>query len=147
MRNLENNQPPVDLQISIGLFRISEIENDKLTVERMGALLTLGSKCRAYQKEFNNNPLILHICEKKVEFILQAKSKSDLKEMLAPPKVRYNGSSIVPIGKFHIEEEELLIWSLTSLWSGGPLSEPGYKRYMKLFKKFYPEMAAEIGIN
>jgi hypothetical protein len=139
--------PDVELQICTGMMRLSEIENDKLTAERMSALITLSGQCKAYQQQFNNNPLVLHICEKKVEFIVQAKSKSDLKEILSPPKVRYNFNTVVPTGNFHIEEEKLLIWSLTSLWCGGPLNKPGYERYIELFKKFYPEISKEIGID
>jgi hypothetical protein len=143
----ENKIQPIDLQIVTAMLRLSEIENDKLALERLAALITLSGKCRAYEKEFMNNPLILQICEKKVEFILQAKSKSDLKEIMSPPKIHYNFNEVVPVGKFHIEEEELLIWSLTSLWCGGPLNAPGFNRYMKLFKKFYPDMAEEVGIH
>ena len=136
----------VDLQIVLGMMRLAELKDDKLVAERMSALITLGSKIRGYQKEFCNNPLALNICAKKIEFILQVKKKSELDEILQPPKVRYNGNEVVPAGNFHVEEEELLIWSLTSLWGGGPLNETGFNRYMKLFKKFYPEMAEEIGI-
>jgi len=143
----ENNLDSIEWQVCLGLLRLNEVGNDKLPAERMSALITLGGICRAYQKEFANNPLILNICKKKIKFILQAKSKADLKEILSPPKIRYNGNAIIPVGNFHIEEEELLIWSLTSLWCGGPLVESGFKRYMELFKKFYPEMANEIGIN
>jgi len=137
----------VDMQIVIGIMRLAEITNDKLPVERMGALISLGGTMRGYQKEFNNNELVLIICEKKIEFILQAQTKSDLKEILSPPKVHYNGNEIVPVGNFHINEEELLIWSLTSLWCGGPLNDAGFKRYMKLFAESYPKMAKEIGIK
>jgi len=142
----EKNLQPIEMQICIGLIRIGEIENDKLTAERISALFTISGLCRAYHEQFNSNPLMLHICEKKITFILQAKSKSELDEILSLPKVRYNFNEVVPVGNFHIEEEELLIWSLTSLWCGGPLNQAGFNRYMKLFKKFYPDMADEIGI-
>jgi hypothetical protein len=143
----ENKPPAADLQICIGIMRLAELKNHKLMPERMSALFTLGGQIKAYQKEFAGNPLALDICAKKIEFILQAQSKSDLKEILSPPKVRYNGNEVVPVGNFHVEEEELLIWSLTSLWCGGPLSNAGFKRYMRLFAKFYPDMAKEIGIS
>ena len=118
-----------------------------MIAEQISALITLGGQIKGYQKQFANNPLISEICRKKIEFILQAKTKSELDEILSPPKIRYNFNEIVPTGKFHVDEEELLIWSLTSLWCGGPLSRPAYKRYMKLFAQFYPEMAKEIGIT
>ena len=40
------------------------------------------------------------------------------------------------------EEEELLLWSLTSLQ--GPLRDEGYRRYRELFEKCLPEMAEKI---
>jgi len=137
--------PNIDVQVCLGLMRLNELEFDKLSIERMGSIIQLGAICKGYQKEFNCNPLIPVICHKKIEFILQAKTKTDLIEILSPPKVRYNFSEVVAIGNYHVEEEELLIWSLTSLWCGGPLNQEGFNRYMKLFNKFYPEMATEIG--
>jgi len=136
----------IDLQICLGIMRLRELKSDKLSIERMAAIIQLGTICRGYQKEFNNNPLISVICHKKIEFILQAKTKTDLSKILSPPKVRYDFSEVLPVGSYHIEEEELLIWSLTSLWCGGPLNQEGFKRYMKLFNKYYPEMAKEIGV-
>ena len=137
----------VDIQICMGMMRLSELTDSKLIAEKMSALIQLSGQIKGYQKEFNNNPLALDICAKKIEFILQAKSKSDLKEILSPPKIRYYGGEIIPVGKFHVEKEELFIWSLTSLWSGGPLIEAGFKRFTTLMKKFYPEYAGEIGID
>jgi hypothetical protein len=138
--------PDIDMQIIMGISRLGEVKNGKLLPERMAALIELGALMRGYQKEFLNNELVLTICEKKIEFILQAETKSNLKEILSPPKVHYNGNEVVPISKYHIVEEELLIWSMTSLWCGGPLNDAGFKRYMKLFSEIYPEMAKEIGI-
>jgi len=139
--------PDIDLQVCLGIMRLRELEFDKLSMERMVSIIELGAICRGYQKEFNNNPLIPVICHKKIEFILQAKTKADLSEILSLPRVRYNFSEVVPVGSYHLEEEELLIWSLASLWCGGPLNQEGFKRYMKLFNKFYPEFAKEIGVT
>jgi len=137
--------PDIDIQIILGIKRIGDSGNDKLLGERIAAMIEVGSKMRGYQKEFCDNPIVLTICAKKIEFILQVTTKSDLKEILSPPKVHYNGNEVVPTGSFHIIEEELLIWSLTSLWCGGPLNEAGFKRYIKVFAEVYPDMAKEIG--
>jgi len=138
--------PDVDIQILLGIAGLSELANDKFVFERMAAIIQLGGQIRGYLKEFCNSPLALAVCEKKIKFIYQAKNKTDLNEILSHAKVRYNYNEIVPVGRFHVEEEELLIWCKTSLWCGGPLCDAGFKRYMKLFKKFYPEYANEIGI-
>ena len=137
--------PDIDTQICIGIMRLGELEFDKLSIDRMVSIIQVGALCKSYMKEFHNNPLIPVICDKKIGFILQAKTKTELKEILSPPKVRYNYAEVVSIGMFHLEEEELLIWSLTSLWCGGPLNDVGLKRYMDLFNKFYPDRAWEVG--
>ena len=143
----EEKLPAADVQICIGIMRLGELAGDKLLAERMAALFQLSGLIKAYQKEFNETPLALTICEKKVEYILQAKTKADLKEILAPPKVHYSFNEVVPVGRFHVDEEELLIWSLTSLWCGGPLNDAGFNRYTKLFAQIFPDMAKEIGIT
>jgi|GEM_PF-4948441 len=144
---LKNTFPDIDLQIILGISRLGDLGNDKLFCERVDALIKLGATMRGYQKEFNNNDLIPIICAQKIEYLLQVKTKTELKEVLSPPKVHYNGNEVVPVGRYHIIEEELLIWSLTSLWCGGPLNDAGFKRYMKLFTEIYPDMAKEIGIT
>ena len=138
--------PDIEIQIITGMSRLGDSGNKKLFVDQMAAIISLGATMRGYRDEFLNNELVSIICAKKIEFILQAKTKSDLKEILLPPKIYYNGNEVVATGRYHIIEEELLIWCLTSLWCGGPLNDAGFKRYMKLFTEVYPEMANEIGI-
>ena len=48
-------------------------------------------------------------------------------------------SSNIP---YYSEEEELLLWSETSL--RGPLITAGYERYMELFKKILPQKAEPV---
>ena len=43
---------------------------------------------------------------------------------------------------YYAEEEELMLWSRTSLL--GPLNDAGYRRYKELFQKMLPEQAAQI---
>jgi len=56
---------------------------------------------------------------------------------LTPPKPHYNGNEIVAIGKYHIPEEELIIWSHTSLKA--PLNRHGFERMMELMKQIFPD--------
>lgn len=135
--------PDVDIQICLGIMRLGEIENDKLTAERMAALIQLAGQVRWYLKEFNGSPLALAMCEKKIDFIIQAKTKTDLKEILLPAKVRYDFNEVVPVGKWHVEQEEIMIWSLTSFHA--PLVDVAFKRYMKLMKKYFPEFTKDLG--
>jgi len=83
--------------------------------------------------------LVLTICEKKIVFIHQARTKKDIEEILELSKVRFNGREVVPVSKYHIPEEELLLWSMIS--PAAPLKDYAVKRYEKLFRELLPEQA------
>ena len=135
---------PVDLQIPMALLRLGERGNDKLAVEKLTALFRVGGIVRGYASEFKIEKLLRSICAKKIAFILEATTKKEIEEILQPPKNHYNGNEVIPSGRFHIPEEELLMWSYTSLRAGGPLNDAGFKRYMKLFRELLPEYAQII---
>lgn len=54
----------------------------------------------------------------------------------------FGGKFTVSNIPYYSEEEELLLWSETSL--RGPLITAGYERYMELFKKILPQKAEQI---
>jgi hypothetical protein len=83
------------------------------------------------------NPIVMIICEKKIAFILEARTKNEIDLILSSPKVHYNFNTVVPSNQYVIPEEELLIWSLTSLQA--PLNEVGVNRFMELFLEVFPE--------
>ena len=76
--------------------------------------------------------------QKKMAMLQKAKTKGELQEISKPPKPVYNGNGFTP-GKYDTEEEEVLLWSLTSLQA--PLNDPAYKRYEELFCRLLPEKA------
>lgn len=110
--------------------------DDKLVNEKMAALLQLSALIKAYQKEYFHETLVQAILDKKTAHICEATTKADIKEILSIPKIRYNGNKIVPVGKYHIPEEELIIWSNTSLKA--PLVSHGFERMMELFAQIFP---------
>ncbi|MDR0287230.1 MAG: hypothetical protein LBI03_05940 [Clostridiales bacterium] len=110
--------------------------NDKLINEKMAALIQLGSLINSYQKEYFHETLVQAILDKKTTYICGATSKADLKEILSMPMIHYNGNKIVPVGKYHIPEEELIYWSITSLRA--PLISYGFERYMEVFAQVFP---------
>ena len=75
--------------------------------------------------------------EKKVEFLLQASSSAEAKEILKLSVPYYNYSEIVPKNTYHIEEEELMLWM--GICSFCKLREEAVKRIMYLFEKIFPE--------
>lgn len=72
--------------------------------------------------------------------ILKANSKSEVQKILKPSTPRYIAGKAVPVeSPYYVEEEELILWSRTSL--RGPLNDAGYIRYRELFEKLLPEKA------
>lgn len=88
--------------------------------------------------KYEQNGFIPRIVEaifcKKADFILQAKTKSAVKEILKRCVPSYNGGTFQTNGQYYVEEEELIFWSYASLQ--GPLIPEGQKRYMELFEKY-----------
>lgn len=102
----------------------------------LSALVELKRIVNQYIEEFHYNDLIISVFEKKADFIIRAKTKQQLKDILKLSVPEFNGNKYCYYKKYHVEEEELLLWSLESLKY--PLGHEEYNRYMELFLKFYP---------
>ena len=135
IKSIFNNE---DLQKEVVNF-VKEIEGGKLYEHKMLALNNLMTVKRPYDEfSLNAHNLLSNIYIKKLDFIKEAKTKGDIKEILnASPIISYG--SEVREGKFYIIEEELVMWSLISFQ--GPLNSVGYERYMKVFKEYFGEDA------
>ncbi len=77
-----------------------------------------------------------------VKLYRRAETKGEITEILKLSKPHFDGKKFVYTSPYAVEEEELLLWSLTSLQ--GPLRDEGYRRYRELFEKCLPEMAEKI---
>ena len=113
-------------------------ENDTLAEERIQALQSIFQRAWYYQERGMLEEIILGFVQKKIKMIQQAETKGELQEIGRPPKPVYNGNGFTP-GKYDTEEEELLVWSLTSLKA--PLNNQAYERYKELFCRLLPEKA------
>jgi hypothetical protein len=135
----------IELGIEILMSANSLDANDKLLWEKFAAILELIPRMKYYSnKMFSEERLVRPISIKKIEFIRAATTQKQLAEILAPPKVRYNGNKVVPVGDYVIPEEELIIWSLTSLQA--PLMNEGFQRYMEVFLHVFPEHKDILGL-
>jgi hypothetical protein len=143
--DMEKNSTDTDIILALADF--DSLGEGKLAIEKMSALLSLHAIARAYRSEcFPEETIIRPIIQKKIAFIKAAESRTQLKEILQPTKVRDFGGEIRPIGSYAIAEEELAIWSRTSLTAGGPLIAPAANRYITLFREVFPDLAKEFGI-
>ena len=121
--------------------KIEGKEDDRLKEERIQTLQTIFQRAWRYQERGMLEEIILGFVQKKIKMIQQAETKGELQEIGRPPKPVYNGNGFTP-GKYDTEEEEMLVWSLTSLKA--PLNDPAYKRYEELFCRLLPEKAKDV---
>lgn len=92
-------------------------------------------KTTQYYREHGFMSDLVHtIFSKKMVMIKNANTVKDLKEIEKGSLPHFNGNSFMT-GPYHIPEEEMILWSLTSL--KGPLIPQGLKRYMDLFKQVF----------
>ena len=96
----------------------------------------------AYKKEGFLEEIICKFVQKKADMILRATKKGELNEIIQMPKPYYDGNKIVSPSKYDTKEEELILWSSTSL--KGPLVSAGYERYKELFCKLLPEQGKQV---
>ena len=89
-----------------------------------------------YEKGYLES-IVYQIALKKINFLMDAKTRSEVKEILRPSAPIYNGNGFIPNGIFHVEEEELLLWSEASLQV--PLNNESCLRYQYLFQKYILE--------
>lgn len=85
--------------------------------------------------------IVSRIFEKKLLLLRNATSKTEMEAILKPSCPHYDGVKYIP-GPYHVDEEELIGWSVTSLKA--PLVDHAAKRYMSVFKSVFPD--ADIGI-
>ncbi len=119
---------------------LDEGHSDHVKSLRIQALRQIDPILKFYYNRFGKgNPIVMTICEKKIAFIMDAATKSEIDLILSSPKVHYNYNKVVPSNRYVIPEEELLVWSLTSM--AAPLVEVGFNRYIELFLEIFPDFA------
>lgn len=90
-------------------------EKDKLFDERVEALVKLYRRAEFYLKQGFLESIVCEFHRKKVEMIMQAETKGEITEILKLSKPHFDGKKFVYTSPYAVEEEELLLWSLTSL--------------------------------
>ena len=127
-----------DLQI---IMRIAEVLMDEESPEkvrelRLKALGGLRGQLEHYKGLGYIERLLNGIAEKRVAMIMKATTKTEMDRVMIPKAPHYNGAEFIT-DEYHIPEEELIAWSQASL--KGPLVGAGFKRYMQLFREFFPD--------
>ena len=89
--------------------------NEKLRSRRSDALRKMRGITAQYEEEGFLPELVETIFCKKADFIMKAKTKAELEEIVKPSTPRYSGGIFYPGSPYHVEEEERILWSKTSL--------------------------------
>ena len=126
----------IDLEYSryITELLMDDEVNEKLRSRRFDALRKMRGIAAQYEEDGFLPELVETVFCKKTAFIMKAKTKAELEEIIKPRVPRYSGGIFYPGNLYHVEEEELILWSKTSLKA--PLISQGYKRYQELFEKY-----------
>ena len=134
----------IDLEYSryITELLMNDELSEKLRSRRFDALRKMRGITVQYEKEGFLPELVETVFCKKADFIMKAKTKTALEEIVKPSTPRYYSGTFYPGNSYHVGEEELILWSKTSLKA--PLIPEGYKRYQELFEKYVSSEAKDI---
>lgn len=91
-------------QLFIETLKKAEQEGKKEYV--FAAIWSLMKEIRGYHDKGFMEKILFQIANKKLDFLIVAKTKKDVKEILRPSVPIFNGNAFVPRGPFHVKEEE-----------------------------------------
>ena len=123
---------------------LDETISDKVRQLRFYAHKTLGGQIEHYRKLGYVDRLLNSIAEKKIAMIQKATTKTEIEKIVRPHAPHFNGVDFVA-DEYLTPEEEMIAWSEASFRA--PLSSIACKRYMKLFKEFFPEESERLKIG
>lgn len=109
-------------------------EPRSLSNARMKAIHTTLQRAAYYRKQDIRTDVVHMAIEKRLNLIANAATVAELKEISAEPRPRHTGSGLVS-GRFSVPEEELIVWSITSMH--GPMIPAGIERYAYLFRQVF----------
>ena len=108
--------------------------SENVRSRRFDAIRKMRGIAARYEEENFLPELVKTVFCKKADFLMEAKTKAEIEEILKPSTPRYSGGTFYPGNLYHVEEEELILWSKTSLKA--PLIPEAQKRYQELFEKY-----------
>lgn len=105
-----------------------------LRSRRFDAIRKMRGIAARYEEENFLSELVEAVFCKKADFLMEAKTKAEIEEILKPSTPTYSGGNFLLGNPYHVEEEELILWAKTSLKA--PLIPEAQKRYQELFEKY-----------
>lgn len=110
---------------------------------RLGCLIQIYGRANTYLKKGFLPNVVEAFFMQKLKSLPLVSTKSNMQDFLKVSTPNYSGGKFTDSNTpYYSEEEELLLWSETSLRE--PLISAGYERYVELFKKILPQKAEQI---
>lgn len=133
----------IDLEYSryITELLVDDTLTEELRSRRFDTIRRMRGIAARYGEEGFLPELVETVFCKKADFIMKAKTKAELEAIVKPSVPRYSGGIFYPGSPYHVEEEELILWSKTSMKA--LLIPRGYKRYQELFEKYVGNKAKD----
>ena len=131
------------------LFALADILMDtsfseEILTHKLNAYYRLNSLVKCYLSMGTLPSLVETIWDKKWHFIKEATTSAEIATILKPSIPKYSYGEWSPSSPYHVDEEELLYWSVVSPHCH--LMSVAEKRYMALFKKCLPEISKELNL-
>lgn len=126
----------IDLEYNCYIMELlmDDTLTEGLRSRRFDAIRKIRGIVARYEEENFLPELVKTVFCKKADFLMEAKTKAEIEEILKPSTPKYSGGTFYPGNQYHVEEEELILWSKTSLKA--PLIPEAQKRYQELFEKY-----------
>lgn len=118
---------------------------EKLAAAKLEAVKTAVAIYHGFLCKGIREDLLFRILERRLDMIRNASTQSQLNAICYPKAPHYNGGQFMPSSEFSIPEEEMLLWSMTSL--KGPLISAGFERYMELFRLIFGGLPGEADFH
>lgn len=109
---------------------------------RFETIRKLRGMISGYEKDGFIKELVEAVFCKKAEFIMKAETKLAIEAIIKPCIPQYYGGEFLSERKYHVEEEELFLWSYASL--KGLLIPAGQKRFEMLFEKYCGKLMEDL---
>lgn len=102
---------------------------------RLNAMMGLPNYLSSYARRDLNSEVIEMVCREKLRFLKQAATGVEIREIMSPPRPRWHAGKVICDSPYHIDAEELLIWSH---FSPSNLMPPeAAERCLSLFEKVF----------
>lgn len=118
--------------VEIGL---DDKSSERIREMRLDAVRRLPGYLFGYVRREFNADVIEVVCKKKLEYILQATTSAEIHQIMSPPRPRWDAGKVICDSPYHIDAEELLVWSCFSPCNLMP--HEAEERALSLFEKVF----------